>query len=116
MDNERTRDRENSSGKLRGHEPPRAANGFLLLEALLMLSAVATAISIGVPQALPVTPDHNYAFAAVFTDSDLTGQEEVPEAVEEQHQPLITDDLRGHAAKYAWFELPRSDRLLRERP
>jgi len=117
MDNERTRDRENSSGKLRGHEPPRAANGFLLLEALLMLSAVATAISIGVPQALPVTPDHNYAFAAVFTDSDPTHQgDRALEEVEEQHQPLITDDLRGHAAKYAWFELPRSDRLLRERP
>jgi hypothetical protein len=106
MDNERTRVQENSSGKLRGHEPRRAANGFLLLDALLMLSAVATAIAIGMPQALPVAPDHDYAAVAVSTDSDLTGQEEVLEAVEEQHEPLITDDLRAHGSKYAWVDLP----------
>lgn len=106
MDNERTRDQESSSGKLRGLEPRRAANGFLLLEALLMLSAVAPAIAIGMPQALPVAPDHHYAAVAVSTDSDLTGQEEGPEAVEEQYEPLITDDLRAHGSKYAWVDLP----------
>jgi hypothetical protein len=106
MDSERTRDQENRSGKLRGREPRRAANGFLLLEALLMLSAVATAIAIGMPRALLVAPDHDYAAVAVSTDSDLTGQEEVPEAVEEQHEPLITDDLRAHGSKYAWVDLP----------
>jgi hypothetical protein len=106
MDNERTRDQENSSRKLRDHEPRRATNGFLLLEALLMLSAAATAIAIGMPQALPVASDHDYAAVAVSTYSDLTGQEEVPDAVEEQHEPLITDDLRAHGSKYAWVDLP----------
>ena len=117
MDSERTRNKPGKPRGARGHEPRCAANGFLLLEALLMLSAVATAIAIGIPQALPVAPDYDYAFAAVFTDSDPTDQgDRALEEVEEQRQPLITDDLRAHAAKYAWFELPRSDRLLRERP
>ena len=106
MDSERTRNKPGKPRGARGHEPHRAAHGFLLLEALLMLSAAAAAIAIGVPQALPVAPDHDYAAVAVSTDSDLTGQEDVPEAVEEQHQPLITDDLRAHGSKYAWVDLP----------
>ena len=107
MDHERSRDQENRSGKLRSHEPRRAARGFLLLEALLMLPAAAAAIAIGLPQPLPVAPEHDHAFAVVSTDSDPAAEDDQTlESIAEQDGPMITDDLRAHAAKYARFELP----------
>ena len=106
MDHGQSRDQENRPGKLGSREPRRAARGFLLLDTMLMLSAAA-AIAIGAPQALPVAPEHDYAFTAVSTDSEPTAEgDQILESVAEQDEPMITDDLRAHAAKCARFELP----------
>lgn len=109
MDNERTRNQKNSSGKPqsdRGHEPGSAAKGFCLLESLLMLSTAAF-IAIGMPQALAIAAYDANASAANFTDSESTDQgERTFEEVEEEYEPLITDDLRSKGVMYALADVP----------
>jgi hypothetical protein len=109
MDEERTRDQENSSGKPRGDrglEPRSAADGFLLLEALPVLLAAAF-FSTGMPQALEIAANHANASAAIFTDSKPTAQgDRALEEVEEEYEPLITDDLRTEGVMYASTDIP----------
>lgn len=109
MDNERTRDQRNSSGKPRGdrgHEPGRAGYGFFLLELLIMLSTAAF-IAVGMPRALAIAAYDANASAAILTDSESTDQgERAPEEVEEEYEPLITDDLRSKGVMYALADVP----------
>jgi hypothetical protein len=109
MDDERTRDQKNRSAKPRGErgrEPRRAADGFLLLEALPMLFAAAL-IASGMPQALPTAANPANAPAAIFKDSEPTDQrDQALERIEETDEPLITDDLRTQEVMYALANVP----------
>jgi hypothetical protein len=109
MDSERTRDQENSQRKPRGDrglEPRSTANGFLLLEALPMLLA-AVFITTAMPQALEIAANDANASAAIFTDSGPTDQgDRAFEGVEEEYEPLITDDLRTEGVMYALVDVP----------
>ena len=104
MDDERTRNQKNSSGKSRdnrGLEPRSANDVFFLLEALPVLFVVAC-IATGMPRALEIAANHATASAAIFIDLETTDQgHQALEGVEEEYEPLITDDLRTEGVMYA---------------
>ena len=108
MDDKRTRDQQKNSGKPRGERGPgarRAAEGFLLLEALPLLFAAA--LIAGMPQALQTAANPADAPAAILKDSNPTDQgDHAINGFEEADEPLITDDLRTQEVMYAWADLP----------
>ena len=112
MDNERTMDQEKRPGKSsgdRGHKPRRAADGFLLLEALPMLLAAAIFFATGMPQALETAADRANAPAAILKHSEPTDQgDRALERIEGESKPLITDDLRTEGVMYALADVPRA--------
>ena len=106
MDDKRTRNQDNCSGKPTGErdrEPRRAVDGFLLPDALPVL--LAAALIAGMPQALQTAASHADAPAVIQKDSNPTDQgDQAIEGIEEAHEPLITDDLRTKEVMYASAE------------
>lgn len=109
MDNERTRDQENSSGRPgggRGREPGSAADGFLVLVALLVMLAAAALIAISMPQVLEIAANHANASTAILTDREPKDEEDqAPEAAEEKTEPFIVDDVRTEGVMYAFADV-----------
>lgn len=109
MDNERTRDPESCSGRPgggRGREPGSAADGFLLLVALLVVLAAAAFIALSMPQAPEIAAVHAYASTAILTDREPKEEEDqAPEAAEEKPEPFIVDDVRTEGVMYAFADV-----------